>query len=137
MRLPSGRSITVETLGTDSIHDIKLKIEAADPIYPSPHQRLVEPGRSNDLLDDDEIRHYLYYSNCQFVLRGNVCVQQLAQISTDLGPTKHHNIMLGLSSSRSYRNMSHLFHHTISYKVMYALVGAGNVILNFTSAMMH
>lgn len=71
VNLPSGRVITVGALGTDSIHDIKLKIETADPIYPSPHQRLVEPGHCDDLLDDDKIQNHLYYSNRQFVLRGN------------------------------------------------------------------
>ena len=73
VRLPTGRSITVTALNTDKIHNFKSKIEAVEPSYPSSHQRLVEPGCCDDIMDDDKLLLHLNYFNSDlFVLRGNL-----------------------------------------------------------------
>ena len=71
VRLPTGSSITVTALNTDNIHNFKSKIEAVEPSYPSSHQRLVKPGRCDDILDEDELhQHIKYFCRDRFVLRG-------------------------------------------------------------------
>jgi hypothetical protein len=69
VRLPTGNSITLQALYEDRVRAVKSKIEKMEPIYPSHHQRLVEPGRCDDLLDG-EVLHYHRSNNLHLVLKG-------------------------------------------------------------------
>lgn len=70
VRLPNRRSITVEVLARDEVRQIKSRIEAVEPCYPAPHQRLVQPGCRDDLKDDKRMLSVIDDRRL-FVLKGN------------------------------------------------------------------
>ena len=67
VRLPTGTSITVRALRTDTVKNFKSKIEAVEAMYPSCHQRLVDPGYCDDLNDDKKVVHYVFIHNLPFL----------------------------------------------------------------------
>ena len=71
VHLPNGRSIIVGVSEIDDVRQIKSKIEAVEPCYPSPHQRLVQPGCLDDLMDDSPMMSLVRNRGFNLVLRGN------------------------------------------------------------------
>ena len=69
VRLPSGNSITLQASSRDTVQTVKSKIEKVKPAYPASHQRLVEPGHCDDLLDG-EVVQYQRLTNVHLVLKG-------------------------------------------------------------------
>lgn len=69
VQLPSGNSITLQASHGDTVQAVKSKIEKMKPIYPANHQRLVEPGHCDDLLDG-EVVQYQRLTNVHLVLKG-------------------------------------------------------------------
>lgn len=67
VRLPAGNSITMRVLHTDTVQNFKSKIEAVEPMYPSCHQRLVDPGFCDDLNDDKKVIHYVFIHDLPFL----------------------------------------------------------------------
>ena len=73
VRLPTGSTVAVQTLDGDKIEDVKSKIEQIEPCYPCHHQRLVDPGICDDILDDKPMfKVRRFRSNHSFVLRGDL-----------------------------------------------------------------
>ena len=70
VHLPDGRSIIVRVSESDDVRQIKSKIEAVEPCYP-PHQRLVQPGCLDNLMDDSPLIPLLRNRGFNLVLRGN------------------------------------------------------------------
>ena len=66
VRLPSGNSITLQASHGDTVQTVKSKIEEMKPIYPAHHQRLIELGHCDDLLDGEVVQ----YENVHLVLKG-------------------------------------------------------------------
>lgn len=67
VRLPTGDSITMRVLHTDTVQNFKSKVEAVEPTYPSRHQRLVDPGFCDDLNDDKKVVHYVFVHDLPFL----------------------------------------------------------------------
>jgi hypothetical protein len=73
VRLPSGNSITLQVLRAQTIQVVKSQIEAAEPVYPAPHQRPIVPGHYDDLLDDQSLPiPVLRVHDLHLVLRGTL-----------------------------------------------------------------
>lgn len=71
--LPTGSAVAVQVLRRDKIKDVKSKIEQLEPCYPSHHQRVVDPGICDDVLDDEPIfKIHHIRANQSFVLRGDL-----------------------------------------------------------------